>query len=179
MTLITQDRIVGLIAIAIGLFIALYWAPLDSETGLIERVRGRSAVGDALAPTLAGLLLAGSGLGLLFTGSTMRSFSMANLVFLVILLACIGAGLLAMRWGGPALVEAMTGETYRPLRDTFPWKYTGFLIGGTVMIAAPIMLVERQFRPSRIAVALAVALVLALFYDLPFEDLILPPNGDV
>ena len=84
-----------------------------------------------------------------------------------------------MRWGGPSLAEAMTGQDYRPQRDTVPWKYLGFLMGGTTMIAALIFVVERQVRWSRVLIALGVTLFLALFYDVPFEDLLLPPNGDV
>ena len=84
-----------------------------------------------------------------------------------------------MRWGGPLIVEGITGADYRPQRDTVPWKYVGFILGGTALIATLILVVERQLRRSRLAIALGVTLFLAFFYDVPFEDLLLPPNGDV
>ena len=45
--------------------------------------------------------------------------------------------------------------------------------------AIPVALVERRLSLARLVLALAVALALALVFDLPFEDLLLPPNGDV
>ena len=179
MSKMSQDRITGLIAAAFGLWIALYWAQVDTETGLFERVRGRSSVGDALAPTVAGSILAISGLWLAITAGAKRRFTLGNIGYLVGLLTCLIVSLGLMRWGGPGLVELITGEEYRPLRDTGPWKYFGFLMGGTALVTALIALVEGRVRPSRVLIALAVSLLLALFYDVPFEDLILPPNGDV
>lgn len=178
-TPLTQDRILGLVVLAFGLWIALYWAPVDSETGLIERVRGRSSVGDALAPTVAAALLGCSGLWLMLAGGAGQRLSRGNLGFLLLLGVCLAGSLALMRWGGPALVEAVTGQAYRPLRDTAPWKYLGFLLGGTCMITALIFLVERRFHWSRILIALGVSVFLAFLYDVPFEDLLLPPNGDV
>ena len=177
----TQDRVLGLVALALGLFIALYWAGADSETGLVERVRGRNNIGDALAPTVAAVLLAVAGLWLVLAPGPRADVTLgpASWAFLAALAAVLCGALLLMRWGGPALVEALSGADYRPLRDTFPWKYAGFILGGTTMIAGLIWLVERRWRWSRLALALAVSVALALFYDLPFEDLLLPPNGDV
>lgn len=175
----TQDRALGLIALTFGLFIALYWAGADSETGVIEKARGRYTIGDAMAPTVAGALLALSGLWLCFAPAMKQTFKAQNLGFLAVLLATLFVCLATMRWGGPWLVEAFTGSEYRPLRDTVPWKYAGFVLGGTMMISALIFIVERQFRWSRLAIALSVALLLAFLYDVPFDDLLLPPNGDV
>ena len=49
---ITQDATLGALVLAFGLFVVFVWAPLDSETGVAERVRGRWAIGDALALAL-------------------------------------------------------------------------------------------------------------------------------
>ena len=71
------------------------------------------------------------------------------------------------------------GETpYRVLRATAPWKYLGFALGGTVMTFGLIAL--SQHRPSwrLAALAFVATLVIALLYDLPFDNLLLPPNGD-
>lgn len=176
---LTQDRVLGLIAMALGLFIALYWAGADSESGLIERVRGRYNVGDALAPTVAGTFLAVAGLWLALVQDGKKTLSGANLGFIAGIIVLLFIGLSLMRWGGPWIVEVITGADYRPQRDTAPWKYAGFLLGGTTIITALIFVVEREIRWSRLLIALGVTLFLAFFYDVPFEDLLLPPNGDV
>ena len=46
---ITQDAVLGALVLAFGLFVAFVWAPLDSDTGVAVKVRGRWAIGDALA----------------------------------------------------------------------------------------------------------------------------------
>ena len=84
-----------------------------------------------------------------------------------------------MRWAGPALAGLLTDEGYRPLRDTAPWKYLGFLVGGSGMIAAMISLVEGRISRRAVLIGLVAAVALILVYDLPFDDLLLPPNGDV
>ena len=86
-----------------------------------------------------------------------------------------------MRWTGPAAVALFgpEGVGYRALRDTVPWKLIGFLCGGTVMILGPIVLVERRLRWQAVAVAVVATVAMIVIYDLPFDDLLLPPNGDV
>ena len=89
-------------------------------------------------------------------------------------------GLALMLLTGPILAWIVTGgETpYRVLRATAPWKYLGFALGGTVMTFGLIAL--SQHRPSwrLAALAFVATLVIALLYDLPFDNLLLPPNGD-
>ena len=176
---ITQDRILGLIALIFGLWIALYWAHEDAATGVVKFKYGSLRVGDALAPTVAGSLIAFAGLWLMLTGDAARRLTWSNVGYLALLGVCLIGGLALMRWGGPALVEAITDSAYRPLRDTFPWKYVGFILGGVVMITSLIAIVERRLHWSRILIALGVATLLAFVYDVPFDDLLLPPNGDL
>lgn len=178
---ITQDAALGALVLAFGLFIVFVWAPLDSETGIAEKIRGRWAIGDALAPIVAGALLAASGAGLL--AGALRTAAPAalgwrNLGFLAAVIGCVGASLAVMWLAGP-VAAALTVGDYRPLRDEAPWKYIGFVLGGGLMIFSLIALVERRLSLARLALALTVALALALIHDLPFEDLLLPPNGDV
>ena len=97
----------------------------------------------------------------------------SNLGFLDAFVACTGLALVVMRFAGPLAAELAAGD-YRPLRDDPPWKYIGFVAGGALLIFSLNALVER-----RLALAIAIALALALAWDLPFEDLLLPPNGDV
>ena len=178
---ITQDAVLGVLVLAFGLFVAFVWAPLDSDTGVAVKVRGRWAIGDALAPIVAGALLIASGAGLLAgalrTGAP-AILGLHNLGFLAAVIGCVGASLAIMWFAGP-LAAALTVGDYRPLRDEAPWKYLGFVLGGGFMIFSLIALVERRLSLARLVLALAVALALALICDLPFEDLLLPPNGDV
>ena len=83
-----------------------------------------------------------------------------------------------MRYAGPLLATGVDGG-YRPLRATPPWSYLGFVLGGTVLIGALTGLVNRQQSLRDYAIGLAAALIIALLYDLPFDDLVLPPNGDI
>ena len=73
----------------------------------------------------------------------------------------------------------LDGGEYRLLRDTAPWKYLGFVVGGTFMIFTLMSLADGRLRLMRLAMALLVTVIMALLYDLPFDDLQLPPNGDV
>lgn len=83
-----------------------------------------------------------------------------------------------MRYAGPIIAGAL-GEEYRVLRDERPWKYIGFILGGGGMIFGLMSLAEGRISLRRLILALLIAAALALIYDLPFEDLLLPPNGDV
>lgn len=168
----------GLIVGGFGLVIVFVWAPLDTATGLIERVRGRSAIGDAFAPTVAGALIIAAGLWLAVMPANRAALTRANLAWLGALCICVALGLTAMRWTGPALALVAEAD-YRVLRDTIPWKYVGYVLGGAWLAFGLMTLVERRVLWSRLLIALAVAAALALGCDLAFEDLLLPPNGDV
>ncbi|MDJ0825757.1 MAG: hypothetical protein QNJ16_09670 [Rhodobacter sp.] len=173
-------------SIGFALVLGLVWAPLDSGTGLIETVRRQVTIGDALAPTLAAGMI---GLGGVLVLAQRRApdpggLGPANLGFLLRFLAVIAVAFALMRWTGPvavtlANVAVADDLTYRALRDTAPWKYLGFFAGGSFLIATLISAVEG--RPTLRAVLIAAATTLALIavYDLPFDDLLLPPNGDV
>ncbi|MEM7267942.1 MAG: hypothetical protein AAF401_01680, partial [Pseudomonadota bacterium] len=172
--------VLGLIALVLGLFIILWWAPMDSDTGLAEKIRGRWSAGDALAPTVAGAVIALSGIGITIAGWGRETFglSLRNLGYLAQLVVVLLLTFAVMRWAGPLVADAL-GAEYRPLRDEVPWKYFGFVLGGGGMIFALMTLIEGRFRGRLLALALVIALTLALIYDLPFEDLLMPPNGDV
>ena len=169
------------------MLIAFVWVPLDTETGIVEQVRRRQLIGDSLAPTVAAVFIAIAGLGLLLferKAEAQPRVSVDSLRFVGAAVLTVVVGILAMRFAGPlavALVQPLsTGELeYRLLRDTAPWKHIGFLLGGTFLVAALISLAEQ--RPSWRAVLIGASASLAIIaaYDLPFDDLLLPPNGDV
>jgi len=84
-----------------------------------------------------------------------------------------------MRYAGPAVAAVMTEEGYRPLRATIPWKYIGYLSGGTVLVGGLSGLVRLELRLSDWAITFVAARLIVLAYDLPFDDLLLPANADV
>ena len=89
-----------------------------------------------------------------------------------------------MRHLGPILINiyaAISGLDleYRLLRDVIGVKHIGFLIGGIIMVGGMIAVVEGRLSRRALMIGLIWSLVLILVYDIPFEDLLLPPNGDV
>ena len=162
------------------------WIPLDSDTGLIEKVRRQVAIGDALAPTIAGVfLLIGGGLLMLLerNGDNQPAMDSNSVIFVGRVFAMLVLSFLVMRYAGPLAVELMNAlqgseREYRLLRDTAPWKWIGYVLGGTIAICGTISLTEGRFSPRALVVALLAIAALIAIFDLPFDDLLLPPNGD-
>ncbi len=182
---IGRNRIASLAFLALGAgLVALSF--LDSGSGIYEISRGKTVIGDALAPVVAcAFILVGAILDAL-QGGKEHSLDRAGLVNLGWTLIVILAGLAAMRWAGPlavdlALSPGMQGEglEYRTLRDTPPWKYIGFFLGSALIIGALIARSEGRPRPRHLGLGALAALCMIAIYDLPFDDLLLPPNGDV
>lgn len=175
----SPDRWLGLFMICLALAIVFVWVPLDTETGLVERVRRRNAIGDAMGPTVAGVILGMGGLlTFLAAGDPGKSLSRDNVLWLGKLALLFVTALLVMRWLGP-LIGSLTESGYRPLRGTIPWKYLGFVVGGAIMVTGLTALATRRLNSGYALLGLIAATAIALLYDLPFEDLLLPPNGDV
>ncbi len=183
---LNRDALLGLLCIVFALVLIAIWVPLDTETGITEQMRRHVAIGDALAPTVAGLfiLVGGVMLALQSAPDEGKPISQRNLAFLLRLLVLLIVSTSLMRWSGPlavAVSNAVTGNelSYRLLRDTVPWKYIGFTIGGMTLVAGLIALVEGRLSLRTVLISLATVIVLIALYDLPFDDLLLPPNGDV
>lgn len=173
--------LLGLLACAGALAVALIWVPLDSGTGLIEKVRRQVTIGDALAPTLAaGFILLGGLLVLFFEpAENARRLTLKHVQFLSAFLLVVFVSFMIMRWSGPAIGAFILEDGYRPMRDTAPWKYMGFVLGGVVLIAGLIALVEGRVSLRGVFIGFIATVALIVVYDLPFDDLLLPPNGDV
>lgn len=178
---ISTNLVLGLACIVFALLVALAWIPLDTDTWLVERSRGKYVVGDSLAPTLAAAFILIAGLMLLIERRSEDTRpGMENLKFIGAMIVVGIVSVLVMRWAGPAAVTLFQGgDEYRLLRDTAPWKYAGFALGGGFMVFSMISFVEG--RPSMRAALIAVIAVagIIMLYDLPFDDVLLPPNGDV
>ena len=146
-----------------------------------------------MAPTLvaAGVLVCSAIMGILSIlkvgevddrpaepGQDRRSYK-----FLLHLAIVIGLGLVVMVYAGPLAVELVNvffGETgtYRQLKASFPYKYVGYLLGSVIMVTGIIQVVENRFSKSAVWVSILAVLGLIILYDMPFDNLLLPPNGD-
>ena len=179
-----------ILAGALTLFV---WIPNDIETGIVETFRRRTTIGDAMAPTLVatGVLVCSAIMGILSIlkvgevddrpaepGPDRRSYK-----FLLHLAIVIGLGLVVMVYAGPLAVELLNvffGETgtYRQLKASFPYKYVGYLLGSVIIVTGIIQVVENRFSKSAVWVSVLAVLGLIILYDMPFDNLLLPPNGD-
>ncbi|WP_298859471.1 hypothetical protein [uncultured Sulfitobacter sp.] len=176
----------GLFCIAFACVLMFIWIPLDTKTGIVVKARGKYNIGDGLAPTVAAVfVLLGGLLMLLERNATEQSVIRKNqLKFVASLTLVIIAGFTIMRFAGPVAVELtklFRAEPleYRLLRATAGWKHIGFILGGTFMISGLIAVVERKLTRRAILTGIIAVLVLIAAFDLPFDDLLLPPNGDV
>lgn len=175
------DLVIGFSGMIAGCLILFVWIPLDADTGLFEKVRAQVVIGDAMAPSLAASILIIGGLLTLLQSFRTRAeidLSWNSLKFLVMLLVLLGLSLAVMRWAGP-LSGYLFNADYRSLRDTVPWKYIGYFLGGIVMIFSLLSMMERRLRWRTLIISLIAVVILIIIYDLPFENLLLPPNGDV
>lgn len=177
----------GLACLVFAVFALAVWIPMDVKSGLIEKVRGRLNVGDALAPTVAVCFILIGGLLLVLTernASDQPVLRRGPTLFILQMVAVIAIAILLMRYAGPLTVSftnlfAAEPAEYRLLRVFFTWKYIGFVAGGMVLVAGVIALVERRLSWRGLLTAGLIVFLMILFYDLPFDDLLLPPNGDV
>ena len=183
----TPNKFTAGIFLVFAIVVLGVWIPNDVETGLLEKMRRHWVIGDSLAPTLAaGFVLVGAALILLFEKRDEAQFTMSavQFVFFLKLVIVILVALSVMRHLGPILINtyaAISGLVleYRLLRDVIGVKHIGFLIGGMIMIGGMIAVVEGRLSHRALMIGLIWSLVLILVYDLSFEDLLLPPNGDV
>lgn len=168
------------------------WIPLDAETGLFTVFRRQTNIGDAFVPTIAAAVMLICSLAHLAQSlrrprSDTRLADVWNRESVMVLgavgLAC-ALGLAIMFWAGPLTVALFAHAddggrpTYRQLRTTFPWSQIGFFLGGFVLVFGISSFIEGQMRWSRAAMAAASVLLLFTVFDLPFPNILLPPNGD-
>ncbi|MEM1274484.1 MAG: hypothetical protein AAGF88_11745 [Pseudomonadota bacterium] len=180
------NLLLGLGVVVLALVLIFVWVPLDTTSGIASQVRRQFVIGDALAPTVAGVfLLVGGAMVLAFERQLSPvQISPGKLGYVLRVCAILAVSFTIMRYAGPLavwLVNAATdGElVYRQLRGTTPWKQSGYFLGAWFAIAAMISLTDRRVSGRSVLVGALAALGLVVLYDLPFDDLLLPPNGDV
>lgn len=180
----------ALLLIASSLVTLVWWIPMDIESGLVIEERRAIVVGDALAPTIAtvGILLFSLALALsTFLGGAATDepkvgVSRANALNLAAMALILVVSLGLMVWAGPATVAALQSagfevKEYRLLTSTVPYKYIGFVLGGVVLVAGLIAWIEGRFTWRALLTGVGAVTVLIIVYDLPFDTLLLPPNG--
>ncbi|WP_287435889.1 hypothetical protein [Maritimibacter sp.] len=180
---INQNMVLGALVVALALFALVVWVPNDTVSGFVQSKRGRVTIGDAMAPGLAFGLMLLSGLILLLEARKKDmegALGARNFAFLTLAIPTCIAAFIVMAWAGPLAVAIFSGEgdTYRNLRDTAPWKYLGFVLGGTGLVMTLISLVEKTVTLKAVLIGLLATLVLIGVFDLAFDNLLLPPNGD-
>ena len=182
-----QEQLIGILSILFCLLLLLIWIPFDIDSGIASKVRGRSKIGDAMAPTVAAVILGVAGLSLLFSSKKHESserIEWSSIVFILGISALILTTCFIMAVFGPLIVSLSQQfitdlPDYRSLRNAIPWKYLGLLAGGSFMLVSFFVITGYGSWQRRIIVAFLATLALAMAYDLPFDDLLLPPNGDV
>ena len=178
---VNADFLLGLGGLMAGCLILFVWIPLDVETGFIEKVRSQITIGDSLAPSLAATVLMISGLLLMsqsFKTPGSVDLSWNNVKFIALLLVILAVSLAVMRWAGPMLTHLLDLD-YRSLRDTIPWKHIGYFSGGLIMVFSLLSIMEHRLRWQILIISILAVLGMIIVYDLPFDNLLLPPNGDV
>jgi len=179
------DLVLGVTVLVACSMILFVWIPADVDTGIFEKVRRRTVIGDSFAPVIATSILALGGIMLIIEalrrpGRTRLSFH--SLALAAGLFVVFAVAMAIMRWAGPLAVEMFAGPEatgYRALRDTAPWKHIGFITGGTFLVTTIISVIEHRLTWRSIVIGLTAAIAILLIYDLPFDDLLVPPNGDV
>lgn len=166
------------------------WVPNDSETPPIYTFRRQTYIGDAMLP-----LVAAAGIGICAVIQLvlvwMRSpdtdtdapFDVQTVQFFAAFAAILAVSLGVMFWSGPTALALFGpgGEdapSYRQMRDTLPWKYVGFILGGFILAFGTTALIEGRPRAKSALIVAAAIAILILIFDVPFDTILLPPNGD-
>ncbi|HCH22839.1 MAG TPA: hypothetical protein DE179_00905 [Oceanospirillaceae bacterium] len=175
--ILRQDRLFGALVLLASCALLFGWIPNDIDTGVLEKVRRRWTIGDAMMPTIASYIMAAAGLWLMLKPKHDEdAIKAAHVIWRP--LAIIALSLLVMRYLGPITAD-LFGLEYRQIRTQIPWVYLGYVIGGGGMIFVLSCWEENRWTWKRLVISLAIALAIALVLDLPLEDVQLPPNGDV
>lgn len=182
----------GLFALAFALIGIVVWVPTDIGTGYVEKVRRSMTLGDSLAPTVAFSIIGLGGLMLIVeqispkrkgrsSNHDLSASDNNHTGFALKLLLLFVIYSLILRYSGPLLTMLWPNldAPYRLLRDTAPWKYIGFILSGVFLMTSLATWSSQVFRWRVVSISLLVCMLIIALYDWPFDDLLLPPNGDV
>lgn len=174
---------------ALSLLTLFVWIPADVQSGIVDTFRRRTTIGDAMTPTVTAAAILAVSIVLGISALTGRGssagpaldFRSADFLTRLVLVVAISLGLMATL--GPLTVDVLNQlgadiGSYRQLRDTAPYKYIGFAVGGFTLVFGLIRTVEGRFSIGAALFAAIGVVALVLLYDVPFDDFLLPPNGD-
>ena len=188
----SADICVALACLVLSLLALFAWVPFDSDTPPIYTFRRQTYIGDAMLPMVAAAGIAAFSAFHLLVSFLRRDasepqreapFDALTTVFFVLMGAIIALALVTLHWAGPAAV-ALFGPSgdeplgYRQLRSTAPWKYIGFTLGGFILVFGLTTLIEGRVTLQRVVSSMLAVLFLILVFDVPFDTILLPPNGD-
>lgn len=178
-----RDLCIATLNVVFALAVLFVWIPRDIDTGVIDEWRRTVRIGDAMMPTFAaiGMLISGFVIAVRTLWRDERNeCRQMEFGFVLAMALILFLSLLLMMKTGPVLVNILLGEgaSYSSLRASAPWKYLGFFVGGTSLVFCCISLSYRAVRWRYALIAFLSTLLIAALYDLPFDNLILPPNGD-
>ena len=182
-----HDLLVGVLGIILSLICLFVWIPTDIDSGILDVWRRNVRIGDAMLPTFTtiGLLLASITITIRgWLNRASRPASPESIIgampYVVAVTLIMAISLVLMYYAGPLLVWLwFEGEvTYRQMLGAAPWKYAGTMTGGTFLVFAYISLVSQQLRIRNLLIAVVSTAAIIALYDLPFDKLMLPPNGD-
>lgn len=195
----------ALFCIAFAAFALIYWIPNDIETGVIEKERREWVIGDGMGPfflsvcmIILSVIMGFGSLRILLSGESPQDvgprkeialgdvdggLSAGNFSFLFRVLAIVIASMLLINWVGPLTAMGLKAighdvGTYRELVATVPYKYLGFIAGGFVMVFGLISMIIGRMSMAGFLTAVCTIAALIVLYDVPFDQLLLPPNGD-
>jgi len=182
----------GLFFIVASLLTLIFWIPNDIESGVLIEERRSIDVGDALAPTAAAIAILMTSLAIVlssvFAGSGATSaepdvgVSRGNAKSIFAIALVLAVSLTVMVWAGPLTVKLLQAagfeiKNYRLLTSTIPYKYIGFALGGFILVFGLITWIAGRPSLRAALTAIAAVVVLIVVYDVPFDTLLLPPNG--
>lgn len=180
---------IAIVCLGLSLLAVFVWVPFDSETPPIYEFRRQTYIGDAMLPMVAAAGIAiCAAVHLILSWrrqhkETDAPFDTLSVIFFALFFGIIALSFLLMYWAGPLALALFgpSGEeaaTYRQMRSTLPWKYIGYILGGFTLVFGVTSLIEGRITLRRaISSILAVAFLILLF-DVPFDTILLPPNGD-
>lgn len=177
-----QSVLLAVLVLVLSVLALALWLPNDTVSGYLQSRRGRTTIGDAMAPGFAFSLMALSGVLILIQSrhDPRQSINRHHVFFVVMLLGLFALCFSVMRFAGPAITAMFTEPGgYRVLRDTVPWKYVGFVLGGGGLIATLVSYMDHRLSIKAVLIGLIATLALIGVFDLAFDNLLLPPNGDV
>ena len=108
----SADRWLALFFLAFAIVLIFVWVPLDTGSGLVEKVRRKFVIGDALGPSVAGAIILFGALLVFARSVPGKALSRANAAWRGRLLLLFVGSLLVMRYAGP-LAFSGTEAGYR------------------------------------------------------------------